>query len=349
MSSKQALEEGDSYEKAEPVEPTIKVTASEESAGFDSGKIEMAVQQSEPMEEVLSEESNEPSENNLTSPLELGRAVTTVVSPQHATVSQVELRRPREVAALLQRDDREEGWHDLLWSLIAADELPAAYWLARSLPAIGRFCPVPDWLLASAQGARWLTPDSDAFVGDLLEIVRTCQPAADEVQQLLGLAAALRPSLIASGSGLIGWLTKTDCCSPLSGIVDAINDFARLGRALRPEDLLGIAGVEQRAVTIVEATRAAKQWLEGALSRRTKMKRATDVWRHFVGPKGELRAMLLPVSEDQRSEVEQVRESMIQWRDRDHIVEWIAEIDREFIGKGGARLSGIRASKLYAT
>lgn len=65
---------------------------------------------------------------------------------------------PQEAALLLRDDDRDKNWHTLLWSCIAADDLPMAYWLARSLQAGGRPCPAPDWLLAAGQGHAGYPP-----------------------------------------------------------------------------------------------------------------------------------------------------------------------------------------------
>jgi hypothetical protein len=123
---------------------------------------------------------------------------------QDASIVSQELRSSQAVASLLQTDDRAQLWHILLWTLIAEDDIPAAYWLTRSLIALGHATPVPDWLLAAVQGARWLAPGSETFVSDLLDITKTSQPISDDVQVLLGLAAALRPALIAPVSGMLG-------------------------------------------------------------------------------------------------------------------------------------------------
>ncbi|HJY83396.1 MAG TPA: hypothetical protein VKK81_20215, partial [Candidatus Binatia bacterium] len=69
--------------------------------------------------------------------------------PPATSLVSVVLLSPQEVATLLQCEDCEDNWHTLLWACIDADDLPMAYWLARSLQAGGRACPVPDWLLAA--------------------------------------------------------------------------------------------------------------------------------------------------------------------------------------------------------
>lgn len=172
-----------------------------------------------------------------------------------AAILPLELRSPQEAAVLLQRDDRDENWHTLLWASIAADDLPMAYWLARSLQASGRPGPVPDWLLAAGQGAHWLSPHSEDFVGELLAIARAHQPDTDEAK-LLGLAAALRPALLAPHSEFTSWLVVPNCCPALRNLVSAVTAFAHLGRALRSEDLENMAelrGSVSEALPEVEA------------------------------------------------------------------------------------------------
>jgi hypothetical protein len=95
---------------------------------------------------------------------------------------------------------------------------------------------VPDWLLAAGQGARWLSPHSEDFVKEVLEIVRTHQPDTDETR-LLGLAATLRPALLAPNNELVSWLVVPDCCPALRDLVSAVTAFVHRGRALRPEEL----------------------------------------------------------------------------------------------------------------
>lgn len=243
------------------------------------------------------------------------------------------LRPSQEVAILLQTDESPENWHALLWAFIAEDDLPAAYWLTRALQASERTPPLPDWLLEAAQGARWLSPDSEAFASALLEIAKHHQPTSDNEQTLIGLAAALRPALIAPFSGLIDWLRVPTCCPDLHDLVTAVRAFANRGIALRPEDLLGVAGADQREAARIEAARAAQRWLDEAPQRRPKFKRASDVWRHLVSHHGELRALLLPVSEDQRAKVEDVRERLNRWEQLDFISEQIDRIDRELVGR----------------
>ncbi len=182
--------------------------------------------------------------------------VVAAEGPATTAVLPLEFRSPQEAAVLLQRDDCEENWHALLWACIAADDLPMAYWLARSRQASERPSPVPDWLLAAGQGARWLSPHSEDFVGELLDIARAHQPDTDEAK-LLGLAAALRPALLAPHSEFTSWLTVPDCCPVLRNLVSAVTAFAHLGRALRSEDPENVAAVRSSVTETLPEVEAA--------------------------------------------------------------------------------------------
>ena len=287
-------------------------------------------------ERDLTSEKNFLSEEKTTAPLE-----EPVVEHEPASGFSSGLRPSQEIATALQSDDRDELWHALVWALIAEDDLPGAYWLTRSLNASRRLAPMPDYLLKAAQGARWLTPDDEeGFVSDLLDIAKTTQPASDDVQTLIGLAASLRPALIAPGSGMISWVKVPSCCPELHDLVTAVREFAKLNIALRPEALDSVTGVEQHEATLSKIVHDAQQWLQEAPNQQTTLRRASKVWYHLVGPRGELRELLLPVSEDRRSEADAVRGRLDQWEQENYISDRIHQIDRRLAGKKPRPIDG---------
>ena len=246
----------------------------------------------------------------------------------------------REIAFQLQTTPAPEDWEKLLWVLIAEDALPPAYWLARIFPAMNQSCPIPDGLIAAIQAARWLAPNSQAFVSDLTSIIPNVQPFGDEPQKLLGLAAALRTTLLAPSTGIQTWLKVPQSCPSLSNIVAAISTFAYRGRPLRPDDLLEVTAGKQREESLRQTVCDARAWLEEASKRRTTLKRASDVWRRMMAPDGALRTLLLPVAEDDRRRLAKVRENLQQWKDENAIVSRINEIDQELAGKKYRRIDG---------
>ncbi len=245
-----------------------------------------------------------------------------------------------QAAAAARSQGTPEDWLLYLAALVAEDDLAGAYWVARSLAAASKDLPVPDWLLEAIAGARWLTSELDAFSMGLLEIAKNHAPADDGVQIMLGLAAALRPALIAPASGMAGWLGIPDCCPAVRNLVAVVDEFAKLGVALHPEHLQGATGTELRQKAIVAVAAEATRWLNEANARRPKFKRAADVWRRLVAPNGGIGSMLAPVSRSDRASIGQVEQRLHQWRERDYVLSEIDAIDVERAGKKKRRIDG---------
>ena len=227
-----------------------------------------------------------------------------------------------EAAKLLKENDCAQLWHKFLWAFIAEDDLPAAYWLAKSLAESDKYSsPVPEDLLAAVQAARWLVHGKHQFIDDMrsiiekTEIEKTDNPVYAEAQMLM-LAASLHSAVIAPHSGMIGWLVAPPGCSELAELVNAVKEFANLGIILQPEDLKGVAQEESREIRIKEIADNARNWLKEAQKQRIKYKPAYDTWRALVAKDGELEKLLIPVIEDRRGDMEKVKEMIDNdWRD----------------------------------
>lgn len=242
-------------------------------------------------------------------------------------VSPTELRSAIEIAEVLQQDDRFENWEAFLWALISEDDLPGAYWLARSLEEGGYATPVPHWLLAAVQGARWVSLNSELFVPDLLSIANDHQPQANESElELISLSAALCPTLIAPVSGLVSWLRVSPSFPAIHKLVEAISEFSKNNIALQPEDLLGAAGDAQRTAKLNESIQTAKQWLAQAPNRRGNLGKGSVVWQHLVKPQGDMQALLTPVINDRRQEVHNVQKQIKSWRSDEYLESRVNEI-----------------------
>ena len=208
-----------------------------------------------------------------------------------------------EAAADPKNEDDDAPTDELkaaMWAMVEEDDLSGAYWIARSLEARGYDLPAPSRLFAAAQGAQWLSPNSDAYVEDLFEIVSGHEiPEKNDVQKMLGLAAALQASVIKPETNLAAWLYSPESCRQLERVVAPIREFEGFG--IQPEDVDGQDGIENLRNAIAEASADAREWLEETPSRRPRYKAAADVLRHLCADGGELRAMLSPVVEDFRS------------------------------------------------
>ena len=167
-----------------------------------------------------------------------------------------------------------------------------------------------------------------------MEISKDQQPDfEDTIQTLLGTAAALRPTLVAPFSGLVGWLRVPDEFNELYRLVITIQEFAGYNIVLRPEVLSGFAGIERRTEALDSATKKAGDWLDDAPSWRPGMLRAVRVWQHLVTSNGPLRELLLPVSGNDRSMVSEVRQMAEQWQRSDYAAAQIDRIDQNLSGR----------------
>lgn len=195
----------------------------------------------------------------------------------------------------------------ILWGLVAQDDLAGAYWVARSMTAQGLNPPAPPQVLKALQGARWLSPDSDKYVGDLFDIVGEFEAMDDNnVQTLLRLSAGLLPSLIAPGTNLLAWLSTPRCLPAIESIVSPIKEFSTAGNPLRPEHVTGDEGLQHLQGLIVEASAEAQKWLEEAPQYQTRFPKAVRVWQYLCG-EGVLNQMLTPVSQDRRNQIDIVQ------------------------------------------
>lgn len=193
-----------------------------------------------------------------------------------------------------------------MWEMVGEDDLSGAYWTARSMEAQGIVLPAPSRLFAAAQGAKWLSPNSDAYVEDLFEIVSGPDPDKSDAQKLMGLAAALQASVIKPETNLAAWLDSPDNCQRVERVVAPIREFKDFGTPARPEDIDGSDGIEGLRNAIVEASADAREWLEESLNRSHTYPRATAVFRNLCRD-DVAQQMLAPAANDERGYAERVK------------------------------------------
>ncbi len=220
----------------------------------------------------------------------------------------------------------------ILWDLVAQDDLAGAYWVARSMIAQGSNPPVPPQVLKALQGGRWLSSDSDTYVGDLFDIVGEFEAIDDDdAQTLLRLSAGLLPTLIAPETNLLAWLSSPRCLPAIESIVSPIRVFAAAGNSLRPEHITGDEGLQRLQGLIVEASAEARKWLEEAPKYQTNFSRAVRAWQYLCG-EGVLYQMLTPFSQDMRDQVNTVQ-SYIDGLNRDRYAEVINQAENLIGGR----------------
>lgn len=233
----------------------------------------------------------------------------------------------RYIAAQLMEGADGLNWADMVSALIIEDDLPAAYWLAQGLEFETGSSPLPSQLIAAIQGSRWLNSDLDILADNLLDISKSFAPKQEKIMSLYTMAAALRPSLITPFSGLLSWLEPPYFSSEFEELAKAVMEFTNLGLPLHETDVDGVSGAEQRRAELDQSIEDAQRWLNEAPLRRTKLKRATDVWRYLSGPEGELRKLIKIAGEDRRNEVDIAKEIVTRWQQSIYANAQIDEID----------------------
>jgi hypothetical protein len=237
----------------------------------------------------------------------------------------------KDAAIALEKEDQDEAWARLAWLLLAEGDTSGAYWIARWMDLMGRTVPVPYWLLAALQGAEWVSDDSDALVFDLLEITTNHTLSDGKPVELLATAASLYPTLVAPSSGLGSWLKTPGTWPALRELVEAIRDFSRFGQAINAEDLLHIEGREIQESSVKAVSLEARRFLGSAEVKRTKLRRANEVWTRLV--RRHLSDLLTPISENQREKLSDVRKRLETWETRNHVIQFIDAADEELVGR----------------
>ena len=231
-----------------------------------------------------------------------------------------------------------------MWEMVGQDDLAGAYWIAKSLESQGIVPPVPAHLLKAAQGARWLSPNSNAYVNDLFEIASGHElPNEDDVQILMGLAAALQASAVKDGTYLQAWLNAPKSCPAIDSVSSPLKEFVERNGAAKPEYVSGSAGLQGMNEAIAKASADASGWLNQSQNRSPGYKTAAGVLVRLCEDGGKLREMLGPVANDARDRVALVKEIAADLAQNQIVDDVIDQIHGQARSTGGSssRLSPI--------
>ena len=231
-----------------------------------------------------------------------------------------------------------------MWEMVGQDDLAGAYWIAKSLESQGLVPPVPAHLLKAAQGARWLSPNSNAYVNDLFEIANSHKvPNKNDVQILMGLASALQASAVKDGAYLQAWLNAPQSCPVIDSVSSPLRGFVERNGAAKPEYVSGSAGLQGVNEAIAKASADASGWLNQSQNRSPGYKTATGVLVRLCEDSGKLREMLGPVANDARDRVALVKEIAADLAQNQTVDDVIDQIHGQARSTGGSssRLSRI--------
>jgi len=231
-----------------------------------------------------------------------------------------------------------------MWEMVGQDDLAGAYWIAKSLESQGLVPPVPAHLLKAAQGARWLSPNSNAYVNDLFEIANGHEvPNENDVQILMGLASALQSSAVKDGAYLQAWLNAPQSCPVIDSVSSPLRGFVERNGAAKPEYITGSAGLQGVNEAIAKASADANGWLNQSQNRSPGYKTAAGVLVRLCADGGKLREMLGPVANDARDRVARVKEIAADLAQNQIVDDVIDQIHGQARATGGSssRLSRI--------
>ena len=237
---------------------------------------------------------------------------------------------------------------ELMWSLVAEDDLAGAYWISKSLAAQGQVPANLPTLLKAAQAAKWLSPESRDFVEDLFAIVSQTDPSfGGDAYVMLGLAASIKPSIIAPETNLLAWLNAPSCFPSLGKLVTPVRNFANLGYALGPEHIRGDEWHRRLQNLIGEAKSNARMWLEDSSRRHHNFGRANTVWRLLCTKEGMLSSLLSTVVDDHRSEIEKVKSDVEALNQEDFRSDLINETDQSLRSSPKSDIAGAARDWLH--
>lgn len=221
----------------------------------------------------------------------------------------------------------------LVWQLLADNDLAGAYWLTRSLMSLGIDADVNDDLIACALGSEFLPIGGTDLVLELARL--TLATPKTEADVLLAHAAALRGVLVDPSPGFARWLAIPAIVRPLQDVVDQIRQF---GGPLHPETLVDLSTATKRDAAIRERADDVREWLERAERRSLKVARATEVWRRLV--RQDFTDAVRPIVQDQRGRLSILRAVLEKLMDRRVVMDRMRELDAELAGPVKMSLTG---------
>jgi len=160
-------------------------------------------------------------------------------------------------------------------------------------------------------------------VENLRELAEKYKPEFRSELDFLVLGSAINPIFVSQLFSYLDWLRIPALIPETKQLVDVIRNFVSTKVIFRPEDLQGITGAEKRESRIKDLSKNAQIFLEHAPSRKSNFRRASHVWQHMIGRKSELGQMLSVIANDQRNQVDSVRNQLTQWDRQDKILEKI--------------------------
>lgn len=200
-------------------------------------------------------------------------------------------------------------------------DLLAAVALAEALA-------LPDGAIQNALGARFIALESDDFADPTPRSWHTAL-------NLLLVAATLRPMVLAPSTGaqaVAAYLHQDGRYPALYEMVQKVKALSvkLMGFRIEPTALRKARGEAAIRLDLEGFAHEADDWItQQAPNYTIKFAPATSVWKHMVRPGGVINELLTPVLKNRPDDAAQVKQSLTQLSDLDHVTRLIHSIDRK--------------------
>ena len=225
-------------------------------------------------------------------------------------------------------DERAHLSTELVWRLIAEGQLGLARGLDLTFPRDSEpsHRRLPHWLLTAVILGKE-TRDSTGPIAQrlemgFLEFADDCFLIGEDdwngVVRVLMVSAALQPAILAPSTGapavLHGARLEDSDLHELKALCELIAKFGDLGQPLDPNCIKDVTAQVDWHARLDGIRTAAQQWRKQASLYTMVYAPATQVWRYWLKPGGQLRALLEPVCANTLDRADWLRNECVLWQ-----------------------------------
>jgi len=213
-----------------------------------------------------------------------------------------------------------------LWEMISKRDIPGAYWVSRSLEKEGED-PISGEILKTLQASWWLPSGQFKVEKELADLARKIKTGKGESTRIVGLAAALIPSILAPRVGLQNWLFSPDDCPELSKLIENIEEFAEKGISLKVEDMQNRPVQVARKERIEELAKDIENLISDNMVPEYISDQGQFVLKNLLKEEeGELYRLLDIVSKGKRRNLDKIEEMLGDWQGEEKIKQKIGKV-----------------------
>jgi hypothetical protein len=245
--------------------------------------------------------------------------------------------------------EREIDLARRVWGALAANRVSLAYQYVLLAAGEGGHVPEspPEPLVrAVAYADHLMSPDGELAraVTEALSVVDSAEFGATDdavwASQLILVAALLRPLLLAPDSAAPALAERIRLPDGCSGLYRLFEEYRRAADRVRhfrlgARALSGLRDEGQWRADVERLESELREWRTRAPQTKIKFQAATDIWRKWLQPGGQVDQLLSPIDDEGRN-VQAVRQKLSELRDPRKVDALLAESDRKASRRGEA-------------